>query len=68
MDGLLAEPNSVESLAHQMKLLMDGQVSWQRLAESACARHAASFSDTAMSEQVASVYRSVLKKRQAKLA
>ncbi len=64
LDGLLAEPGSAESLAEQMKLLMDGRVNWNRLAESACARHAASFSDVSMSQQVASVYRKVLKRSQ----
>ncbi len=65
LDGLLAEPGSAESLAEQMKMLMDGRVNWSRLAESACTRHSASFSDVSMSQQVASVYRKVLKRSRA---
>lgn len=62
LDGLLAGPGSAESLAEQMKLLMDGRVNWSRMAESACTRHAASFSDFSMSQHVACVYRKVLKR------
>jgi len=40
---------------------MEGSVNWDDLAESAHRRHADLFSDYAMSEGVASVYRNVLK-------
>jgi len=61
LDGLLAEPGSAESLASKMQSLMEGSVNWDDLAESAHRRHADLFSDYAMSEGVASVYRNVLK-------
>jgi glycosyltransferase involved in cell wall biosynthesis len=60
IDGLLAEPGSAESLAEKMQALMDGSVDWDRLATSACRRHSDMFSDYAMSEGVAQVYKQVV--------
>jgi glycosyltransferase involved in cell wall biosynthesis len=59
IDGLLAEPGSAESLASQMRDLIDGTANWSSLAESAYRRHAELFSDVAMSAGVAAVYRKV---------
>jgi glycosyltransferase involved in cell wall biosynthesis len=60
LDGLLADPGSAESLAAQMRDLMDGIVNWHAMAESAFQRHADKFSDLAMSEGIANVYRSLV--------
>jgi len=56
IDGLLAEPGSANSLAENMRLLMDGTVDWDRIAESAFDRHRDGFSDEAMSQGIAKVY------------
>ena len=60
IDGLLAEPGSATSLADKMRFLMTGEANWDSLAESAFARHRDLFSDSAMSEGVASVYAKVI--------
>ena len=59
-DGLLAEPGCPQSLAEKMRAMMLGEVEWHQLANSACKRHAEHFSDRAMSEGIANVYRSIL--------
>ncbi|QEG41948.1 glycosyltransferase [Roseimaritima ulvae] len=59
-EGLLAEPQCSLSLAEQITALVEGQYDWQQLAEAACQRHAKHFSDTAMAEGTAAVYRDVL--------
>lgn len=59
IDGLLAEAGSAESLAEQMRFMIDGQANWSSLAESAFRRHAEHFSDRAMSAGIAAVYRKV---------
>ena len=59
IDGLLAEPGSADSLATQMRELINGFVDWSSLAESSYRRHSEMFSDRAMSAGVASVYRLV---------
>jgi len=59
VDGLLAEPGSADSLATQMRELINGFVDWSSLAESSYRRHAEMFSDRAMSAGVASIYRLV---------
>lgn len=59
IDGLLAEPGSADSLATQMRELINGFVDWSSLAESSYRRHAEMFSDRAMSAGVASVYQRV---------
>jgi len=59
-EGLLAEPQCSLSLAEQITALVDGVYDWQTLAEAAHQRHAVSFSDHAMAEGTAEVYRRVL--------
>jgi len=59
-DGLLAEPGCAESLADKMKMMMTGEADWHAIANSAFKRHAETFSDRAMSEGIANVYRSIL--------
>ncbi|WP_164102619.1 glycosyltransferase [Candidatus Laterigemmans baculatus] len=59
-DGLLAEPNSPQSLAEQLRLLVEGEYDWQALSESAVRRHAEQFSDRAMAHHTAGVYRRVV--------
>lgn len=60
VEGLLAKPGCVRSLAAQLQRLASGQVSWQSLSQAARQRHAAEFSDWAMARGVADVYRRVL--------
>lgn len=59
-DGLLAEPGCPDSLAQKMRMMMVGEVDWHAIADSAFKRHAETFSDRAMSEGIANVYRSVV--------
>lgn len=59
-EGLLAEPQCSLSLAEQITALVEGQYDWQKIAEAACQRHADHFSDTAMAQGTAAVYRDVL--------
>jgi glycosyltransferase involved in cell wall biosynthesis len=61
IDGMLAEPGSAESLASNMRDLMEGVVDWNEFAESSFIRHQVYFSDVAMSKGIAAVYRSVIK-------
>lgn len=60
VEGLLAEPNSSRSLADQLGSLIRGAVSWEALSQQARTRHAESFSDQAMAQGVAQVYRRLL--------
>jgi glycosyltransferase involved in cell wall biosynthesis len=57
IDGLIAEPSSPESLAAAVAQLIRGKQDWSQLRAGALARHAESFSDRAMAEGVAAVYR-----------
>jgi len=41
-------------------MMMVGEVDWHAIADSAFKRHAETFSDRAMSEGIANVYRSVV--------
>jgi glycosyltransferase involved in cell wall biosynthesis len=61
-DGLLAKPGCSISLADTMRMMMDGEVDWHEIAESAFNHHAEHFSDRAMSEGVANVYHRILRK------
>lgn len=58
--GLLAEPNSAESLAEQLRLLIQGEYDWSTMSEAAVRRHGEKFSDRAMACKTADVYRRVL--------
>lgn len=59
-DGVLVEPGSPSSLADGVSRIVDGSLDWQTLRISAHRRHAQLFSDQAMADGVAEVYRRVL--------
>ena len=58
--GLLAEANNPGSLAESLIELMTGKFDWQEMSHSAIRRHAECFSDLAMADKTADVYRRVL--------
>jgi len=60
VEGLLAEPSNPDSLAQRIEQLVTGVHDWKRMAGNAKQRHANDFSDLAMAEKTASVYRHVL--------
>lgn len=62
-DGLIVEPNDPGDLAAALKRIIDGEADWNQIRLSARRRHAESFSDTAMADNVAEVYRRVLKQK-----
>jgi glycosyltransferase involved in cell wall biosynthesis len=57
--GLLAEPNDVDSLAKQIRDLVTGVYDWSTMSAAATRRHAECFSDRAMAEATAKIYRSL---------
>lgn len=59
-EGLLAEPRDPASLADCIRSLMLGEYDWQRMSEAAAQRHQLCFSDVAMAQRTAAVYRQVL--------
>ena len=63
VEGLLAHPGDANSLARQIESLVTGKYDWDAMAEAACRRHEAAFSDHAMAAGAASVYRRVLSRR-----
>lgn len=58
--GILAQPNSVDSLTEAIASLVRGDHCWATLAERGRQRHAEQFSDLAMAAKTADVYRRVL--------
>ena len=60
VEGLLAEPRDSASLAEAIESLVTGQHDWTQMAEAACARHERCFSDKAMAEGTAAVYRKLV--------
>ncbi|MEL6109493.1 MAG: glycosyltransferase family 4 protein [Planctomycetota bacterium] len=60
VEGLLAQPNDPDSLAAKIRELVSGEVDWHTMSEAAASRHARDFSDVAMAERTAAVYRSIL--------
>jgi glycosyltransferase involved in cell wall biosynthesis len=60
VEGLLAEPRHVESLAAKIAELLDGTRDWKQMSEAAIARHGKDFSDQAMARNTAAVYRELL--------
>ncbi|MFK8112017.1 MAG: glycosyltransferase family 4 protein [Rubripirellula sp.] len=60
VEGLLAEPRNPASLAEEIGALVSGKYDWPQMAEAACERHARCFSDFAMAEGTAAVYRKLL--------
>ena len=59
-DGLIVEPGSSTALAAEIRRLVEGQISWSALRESAYRRQREEFSDVAMAAGIAEVYREVL--------
>lgn len=60
VDGVLAQPGDATDLARAITRYVTGDVSWERLRQSAHARQAESFSDASMAAAVAEVYRQTL--------
>lgn len=60
VEGLLAEPRDPVSLAAAIESLVAGDHDWTQMAEAACARHARCFSDDAMAQGTAAVYRKLV--------
>ncbi len=60
VEGLLAEPQDPQSLAAAIEMLVSGKVNWRQMAEAACQRHARCFSDYAMAQGTAAVYRKLV--------
>lgn len=60
IDGLIAEPNNPDDLARAIGLVVRGDVDYREMRQNAHGRHAERFSDRAMAEGVARVYRRVL--------
>ncbi len=59
-EGLLAEPNSVESFAQQLRDLVTEQYDWMDMSNAAVTRHAEYFSDRTMAAATATVYSRLL--------
>ena len=60
VEGLLAEPRDSDSFAEAITGLVTGQYDWTTMAEAAYERHGRCFSDFAMAEGTATVYRNLL--------
>lgn len=60
VEGLLAKPRDPNSLADAIESLINGDHNWRQMAEAAADRHHRCFSDRAMAERTAAVYRKVL--------
>jgi len=61
MEGYLAEPRDASSLADAILKMVDDRLVWHRLSGNAWERQRELFSDRAMAEKVAKVYRRTLK-------
>jgi glycosyltransferase involved in cell wall biosynthesis len=60
VEGLLAEPRSVESLAEKISVLTNDRKRWAQYSRSALLRHRTHFTDREMARRVAEVYREVV--------
>ncbi len=60
VEGLLAEPRSVESLVNKIEELISDRSRWIEMSDRALARHRAFYSDASMAEGVATAYQRVL--------
>lgn len=60
VDGVIAAPGDPTALAHSIRRILTGELSWLELRRTALARHAERFSDRSMAAGVASVYREIL--------
>ena len=63
VDGLLVEPNNPQALAGAISDFVSGEADWDSCSFLARERHNSGFSDIAMAEGVANVYRQVLEER-----
>jgi glycosyltransferase involved in cell wall biosynthesis len=61
LDGTLAQPGDATDLARAIRRITSGELSWSALSDSAYERQRECFSDRAMAQGVAEVYRQVLK-------
>ena len=61
-DGVLAQPNDADDLAAAMGRVIRGQADWSALRRAAFDRQVESFSDHAMAQGIADVYRRILTK------
>jgi glycosyltransferase involved in cell wall biosynthesis len=61
-DGVLVPPGDSKALAVGLKQIVTGELDWMTLRKQAYIRHAECFSDRAMAQGVAGVYREVLGK------
>jgi len=60
VDGLIAEADNPDDLARAIGLFVRGDVDYPAMRQNARRRHAERFSDRAMAEGIARVYRGVL--------
>jgi glycosyltransferase involved in cell wall biosynthesis len=60
MEGFLAKPNDVESLAGSIKALISDRRRWLRMSQAALARHRSRFTDVLMAQRTAEVYADLL--------
>ncbi len=60
VEGLLAEPRDSDSLAQAIEALVTGKHDWNAMAEAAYQRHSRCFSDFAMAQGTAAVYRKLV--------
>ena len=60
VEGLLAEPRDSDSLAQAIESLVRGEHDWNEMSEAAYQRHARCFSDFAMAQGTATVYRKLV--------
>jgi len=61
VDGVIARPQDVGSLAHAMARVIRGELDWQQLRLAALVRQHDSFSDRSMAAGVATVYDDILR-------
>ncbi|MBN2218267.1 MAG: glycosyltransferase [Pirellulales bacterium] len=59
-DGLVVEPGDADALASAVREFIERRVDWQSMHNNAIARHAERFSDHAMADGTAKVYRRLL--------
>lgn len=60
-EGLLFKPGSVRELTAALEKLFNGEIDWETLSINARIRHKEEFSDVAMAQGVAKVYRHILR-------
>jgi glycosyltransferase involved in cell wall biosynthesis len=60
-EGLLVKPGSVRELTDALERILNGKIDWKTMSINARMRHKKTFSDFAMAQGVAKVYRRILK-------